>query len=206
PAKYMSWNVQLLPYLEEQAVWEAIDHSLPSLHPDNRAIGGIVLQVFLCPSTVETNLNNPKDAWKDCAFTDYGGLYGVEGKTRDRKNHDDTQKIVDESLGVLLYDEPVAPRQVTDGLSKTATIAESITRRATETEWINGNNIFAQDEETAINEVRVDAEGESDPGNEIGSPHPGGASVVFCDARVEFLAESIDQQVLNALLTKAGGD
>ena len=43
-------------------------------------------------------------------------------------------------------------------------------------------------------------------GNEIGSPHPGGASLVFCDARVEFVAETIDQAVLNAMLTKAGGE
>jgi hypothetical protein len=28
---------------------------------------------------------------------------------------------------------------------------------------------------------------------------------VFCDAHVEFIAESIEQAVLNALVTKAGG-
>jgi hypothetical protein len=114
------------------------------------------------------------------------------------------QKLVDDSLGVLLYDVPVTPKQVTDGLGHTACIAETQIRRITETEWINGQNVFAQDEATPINVSR--APDGSEIGNEIGSPHPGGALVLFCDARVEFLAETIDQQVLNALLTKAGGD
>jgi prepilin-type N-terminal cleavage/methylation domain-containing protein len=205
-AKQMSWNVFLLPYLEENAAREEINLALPSYHADNKAVGSLVIPVFLCPSTVETDRQNPLGAWKGCAFTDYGGLYGVEGKTRDRADFEAVQKLVDESLGVLIYDEPVVPKQITDGLSKTATIAESITRRVTETEWINGQNVFAQDEATPINPAWTDEEKESKSGNEIGSPHPGGASVVFCDARVAFLAESIDQEVLNALLTKAGGE
>jgi prepilin-type N-terminal cleavage/methylation domain-containing protein len=203
-ALQMSWNVHLLPFLEEQATWEAINLNLPSLHADNRAVGSAVLPVFLCPSTIETEFVNSGGAWKGCAFTDYGGIYGVEGKTRDRDDHDALQKLRDDALGVLLYDVPVTPKQVTDGLSHTATIAETQLRRITETEWISGQNVFAQDEETAINEVR--APDDADIGNEIGSPHPGGALVTFCDARVEFLAESIDQQVLNALLTKAAAD
>jgi prepilin-type N-terminal cleavage/methylation domain-containing protein len=205
-ARQISWNIHLLPYLEENATWEAIDLALPSYHADNKAIGSLVIPVFLCPSTVETELQNSIGAWKGCAFTDFGGLYGVEGTTRDREDFDAVQKLVDESLGVLIYDEPVSPKQITDGLSKTATIAESIARRVTESEWINGQNIFAQDEVTPINALRPDSNDESNAGNEIGSPHPGGASIVSCDARVEFLSESIDQQVLNALLTKAGGD
>lgn len=205
-ARQISWNVHLLPYLEERAIWETINLKLPSLHADNRAVGSAVLPVFLCPSTVETELVNTGGAWKGCAFTDYGGIYGVEGKTRDREDFEAVQKLVDDSLGVLVYDEPVAPKQVTDGLSHTATIAETISRRVTETEWINGQNVFAQDEETPINPAWTDEEKQTNSGNEIGSPHPGGALVVFCDARVEFLAESIGQQVLNALLTKAGGE
>jgi prepilin-type processing-associated H-X9-DG protein len=109
------------------------------------------------------------------------------------------QTIVDDALGVLIYEEPVAPKQVIDGLSKTACIAETAVRRQTESEWVNGQNIFAQDESTPINGRRA-------AGNEIGSPHPGGASLAFCDAHVEFLAESIEQAVLNAMLTRAGGE
>jgi prepilin-type processing-associated H-X9-DG protein len=167
----------------------------------------MVVSEFLCPSTVEEPelhkwgllRRNFEGLWKGAAFTDYAGIYGVEGPTRIRELDGSPQTLADHSLGVFVYEDPVAPKQVVDGLSKTAGVGETVVRRVTECEWVNGQNIFAQDEATPIN-VRRDA------GNEIGSPHPGGASGVFCDAHVEFLAESIDQAVLNGLLTKAGGE
>jgi prepilin-type N-terminal cleavage/methylation domain-containing protein len=211
-AKFISWNVQLLPFLEEGTLGKRFDFTLPSYHPANKPIAATIVQVFLCPSTEEETLRNPIGLWRNSAFTDYAGIYGVEGMERDRddseveddEEEDSLQTLRDDSLGVLLYDEAVAPKHVTDGLSKTACIAETVNRRVNETEWINGQNIFAQEESTPIN---PDVDPESvDPGNEIGSPHPGGTSLVFCDAHVVFVAETIDQSVLNAMLTKAGGD
>jgi prepilin-type processing-associated H-X9-DG protein len=40
----------------------------------------------------------------------------------------------------------------------------------------------------------------------IQSMHPGGASFLFGDGHVTMLGETIDQAVLNALTTRAGGD
>jgi prepilin-type N-terminal cleavage/methylation domain-containing protein/prepilin-type processing-associated H-X9-DG protein len=198
-ARCIAWNIGLLPFLEETAIGAAFDPSLPSYDAANKRVAATILPVFLCPSTEEVDLLNPTGAWKGAAFTDYAGIYGVEGPTRTRPDTDAVQKIVDDALGVLIYEEPVAPKQVVDGLSKTACIAETVVRRQTESEWVNGQNIFAQDEATPINVER-------DAGNEIGSPHPGGASLAFCDGRVAFIAESIEQEVLNSLLTKAGGE
>jgi prepilin-type N-terminal cleavage/methylation domain-containing protein len=204
-ARFIAWNVRLLPYLEEQSWSEAFDYSLPSYHAANKPVARIVIETFLCPSTVEPALRNPEGLWKDAAFTDYAGIYGVEGLGRDRPDSDDAspQTLRDDSLGVLLFDEAVAPKQVTDGLSKTACVAETVVRRDAETEWVNGQNIFAQRESSPINS---DVDADSEPGNEIGSPHSEGALLTFCDARVEFVADSIDQSVLNAMLTKAGGE
>jgi len=36
--------------------------------------------------------------------------------------------------------------------------------------------------------------------------HPAGAFVVFADAHVKYLSETMNQQVLNSLLTRAGGE
>ena len=110
-----------------------------------------------------------------------------------------SQTLRRDSLGVMLYDEAVAPKEIVDGLSKTACVAEArIRRRPTMMEWVNGLNIFAHEEATPINGIGLD--------NEIGSPHPGGALLAFCDGHVEFIAASIEQPVLNAMLTKAGGE
>jgi prepilin-type processing-associated H-X9-DG protein len=198
-ARYIAWNLQVLPFLEEQDLAHTFNFSLPSYDATNKAAAATIVSTFLCPSTNEIEIRNPEGLWKGAAFTDYAGIYGVEGPTRIREADALPQTLADHSLGVFLYEEPIAPKQVLDGLSKTAGVAETVVRRQTETEWVNGQNIFAQDESTPIN-IRRDA------GNEIGSPHPGGASVVFCDAHVEFIAQTIEQAVLNAILTKAGGE
>jgi prepilin-type N-terminal cleavage/methylation domain-containing protein/prepilin-type processing-associated H-X9-DG protein len=198
-ARNISWNVPLLPFLEQQPIAELIDTSRPSYDAANKAAAATVIAAFLCPSTPEVLINNNQGAWKGAAFTDYAGVYGVEGPTRLQTNPASGQTLADNSLGMFLYDEPVAPKQVLDGLSKTAAIAETADRRRNECEWINGQNIFAQEEVTPMNTHHSE-------GNEVGSPHPGGASLAFCDGHVEFVADSTEQPVLNALLTKAGGE
>ena len=62
-------------------------------------------------------------------------------------------------------------------------------------EWANGHNCFAQWQHVGINESTD---------NEIRSDHCGLAGVIFCDGHAEFLAESIAQSTLLALLTRAG--
>jgi prepilin-type N-terminal cleavage/methylation domain-containing protein/prepilin-type processing-associated H-X9-DG protein len=206
PQRYLAWNVEVLPYLEETALRKTIDVSIPSYKPANIAPAATIIEGFLCPSTIEDPqhpfddpLHQTKGLWKGAAFTDYAGIYGVEGEGHNAADTSAKQGLSDHWLGVMLYDEAVSPRGITDGLSKTACIAETVLRRQTESEWINGNNVFAQEASTPINVS-------SGLGNDIGSPHPGGASLVFCDAHVEFVAESVDQAVLNAMLTKAGGE
>ncbi len=200
--RYIAWNVQLLPQLEEERLWQKFDFSLPSYHATNRPVAATLVPAFLCPSTTDPNLFSSQNVWKGAAFSDYGGVYGVEDKTDDTTMIDPTatQTLREERLGVMLYEVPIAPKQIADGLSKTASVAEvGLRRYSAETEWVNGNNIFAKEASTPIN-------GPVELINEIGSPHPGGASLAFCDARVEFISESIDQAVVNAMLTKAGGE
>ncbi len=203
--RFIAWNVQLLPYLDEQPLWEQFDFSLPSYDAANKPMAATVVDVFLCPNTMESEFRNMSGLWRGAAFSDYSGVYGVEGIGRDvpweESTSDDSlpkQVLRDDALGVMIFDEAVSPRQITDGLAKTACLAETTLRRETESEWVNGNNVFAQEETTPINGM----------GNrkEIGSPHAGGASLAFCDGQVRFVTETIEQAVLNAMLTKAGGD
>jgi prepilin-type processing-associated H-X9-DG protein len=206
PQRFLAWNVHLLPYLDETPLWNSTKLSIPSYKPPNIAAAASIVPIFLCPSTIDDPqhpfldpLHQTKGLWKGAAFTDYCGIYGVEGEGHTATDPTATQWLSDQWLGVMLYEESVPPRAITDGLSKTAAIAETVLRRQTESEWINGNNLFAQEASTPIN-------AKAELGNEIGSPHPGGASISFCDGHVEFVAESIDQQLLDAMLTKAGGD
>ncbi len=115
----ISWNVQLLPYLEMRDLEEQFNFALPSYHPDNKPVRDTQLAVFLCPSTVPVDLFSSDATFRGAAFSDYGGIYGVEGADRNRSVDEEPpsqQSLRDDSLGVALYEEPIAPKQVTDGL------------------------------------------------------------------------------------------
>ncbi|QDT01116.1 DUF1559 domain-containing protein [Adhaeretor mobilis] len=193
-----SWSAQLLGQLEQVALADAYEHAVPSYRSPNRELGATLLPMFLCPSTTSDVLHNPNGLWRGQAFTDYGGIYGVEGPGRDA-DFGHLQTLADPYLGVLLFEVPVSAVEITDGLSQTVVLAERSKRRVTSAEWTNGRNLFAHEGSTPINM-------ESGLGHDIGSPHPGGALVAFCDGHVEFLANSTEQNALNSLLTKAGGE
>ena len=75
----------------------------------------------------------------------------------------------------------VSPKQVTDGLSKTACSQRTTVRRRDTLGRVGQRPQY-------LSQKRDDAnQSASGSSNEIGSPHPGGASLVFCDAHVEFV-------------------
>jgi prepilin-type processing-associated H-X9-DG protein len=197
--RFISWNVQILPMLDLQPLSARLDLSLPMYDAKNKLVGANVIELFLCPSTTEDAVLQTKGLWKGVAFTDYGGIYGVEGPGRTVTDPNAVHWLRNDSLGVMLYEHGVPLGAIRDGASRTAAMAETILRRRTESEWVNGHNVFAQEAGTKVNAA-------SGVGNDIGSPHPGGASLVFCDGHVEFVAETIAQPALLALLTKAGGE
>jgi prepilin-type N-terminal cleavage/methylation domain-containing protein/prepilin-type processing-associated H-X9-DG protein len=199
PQRFLSWNTQLLPHLEQQALWSAYDMRLPSYQGSNHTLGQTVVNTFLCPSTGSNRPHSKSGLWHGMACSDYAGIYGVEGAGRSAVEPEARQWLEDEALGVLVYEEGIALKQIVDGISRTSAVSEILLRRVSETEWANGHNLFAQEANTPLNQS-------SGLGNEIGSPHPGGAALVYCDGHVVFLADTIAQKTLNALLTKAGGE
>lgn len=198
--RFLSWQLWLLPYVEQAALFDSIDTTLPAYDSANLPLARQQVPVFLCPSTEQPLAQSTSLRWTDAAFTDFGGLYGVEGTGNDNPDFTAIQTLKDEALGVLLYEEPTSLRSVTDGTSHTAAIGEMVLRRqAGQCEWANGHSVFAQEKHTPINTS-------SGLGNEIGSPHPGGAFVVACDGHVEFLAEDLDVRTVAARITRAAGD
>jgi prepilin-type processing-associated H-X9-DG protein/prepilin-type N-terminal cleavage/methylation domain-containing protein len=199
PQRFLSWNLFILDSMAEHALADQFNFERPSYHAANRTVGQTIVASFLCPSTPSSISLSPTGLWKHLAFTDYGGIYGVEGVGRSNTDPNAKHYLREECLGVMLYETPVSTREIVDGSARTVCVAEMSLRRQPECEWVNGHNVFAQEGATPIN-------GASGMGNDVGSPHSGGANVLFADGHVEFLDESIDQSILNALLTKAGGE
>jgi len=199
PRVQLAWSATLLPFIEQQAVFDQVsfEHRFDTI--DNRDAGGSVLPVYLCPSTATTerigmttgdeNQNGAWDPGDNLAFTDYGGLFGVGFNV---------PEPLLEHMGVMVFETPVKAAEIRDGLSNTALVGECTGRdNQFQSEWINGQNLFDQRFDIGINETQ---------NNELFSDHPGGVNLVFCDGHVSYFNEAIDQDVLIATLTRDGGE
>ena len=142
---FFSWHARILPYIEEQPLYDSInfsvsmsstpnggqDGTLTTAHP-NAAAAATLVSTFLCPADAAVN-NEPlmgmatasdnysgNAGWPALATgyngersspARYNGLISLQNPTGDNES---------------LAREPVRIRTVTDGLSKTAAVAERL--------------------------------------------------------------------------------
>ncbi|QDT02629.1 hypothetical protein K227x_10070 [Rubripirellula lacrimiformis] len=173
--KNLAWSAFLLPFVEQQSLYQSIDFDLAFDHPDNAVAAATPVQTYLCPTAIPRG--GPRGE------TSYGGLYGE--LMVDRRSDD----------GMFLYDRVIAFRDCLDGLSNTIATGEDML--GPDSEWINGGNVFVQSH--PINDPTVWI-----GDNEIRSLHPAGAMVLFVDGSVHLLNQSIDEVLLGQLITRAG--
>ena len=171
--KQFAWSAALLPFIEEQSLYESINFDLAYDDPVNADAAATSVETYLCPTAI------PKDGVR--AEISYGGLFGE--RIVDRRPDD----------GVFLYDREIAFRDCMDGLSNTIATGEDVF--GPDSEWINGGNIFVQSH--PINDRTVWL-----GDNEIRSLHPGGAMVLFADSSVHLVNQSIDRILLGQLITR----
>ena len=177
--RQLAWSAFLLPHLEGQNVHNQLDLQQAFDAADNQAAAKTVLPFYICPSTVrETDQPEGRGA------CDYGGIFG--------------ERIISPNnppKGVMLIDQAISIRDITDGTSHTLIVAED--SQSPDAQWINGRNIF--DQAFPINQAPAFE-------NDIRSEHTGGANGVFCDGSVRFLSDSTANEPLAAICTRALGE
>ena len=185
-ARQLAWSAALLPQLEQQPLWQAIDFSVPYDGARNAPAAATALAVFLCPSAVRlaAGRNGDEVAYPAgdyrAAAIDYGGVYGAA-------------QLSPSGNGVMLFDRAVRLGEITDGASHTFIVAEDGGRGwGMDGEWINGENIF--DLAGQVNAQQHD---------DLWSDHPGVAMTLRCDGSVALLFETMDPQLLRAACTRA---
>ncbi|MCU0714367.1 MAG: DUF1559 domain-containing protein [Pirellula sp.] len=174
-----SWSTRILPYLEQDSLYQRIDFNAAWDAPKNVAWSKQKLAIFSCPSS-----------WKIYdGSTDYSGISG--------SSHNATRDIG--RNGILFpvdrNERPVALSWVIDGTSNTIVIAEAIALGETNYGfWSCGANCLGHDE-GSINNRRGSLD-------EIASLHPGGANAAFADGSVRFLSEKLPLDIVAALCTR----
>jgi len=165
--------------MEQKDLHARIDFSKAFDAEENVPAAEQVLAVYLCPSVSRSD--RLVGGFGGC---DYGGIFGQRIRGRN-----------DPPKGAMIYDRAFAIREITDGTSTTLMISEDAAWR--EGQWINGANLF--DQAFPINQA-------PDFENDIRSDHPGGANGLFCDGSARFLDERMEDAVLAAICTRAGGE
>ncbi len=187
----MGWAAAILPWIEQRAVGDSLNFSLPYNNAVNTTGGHSVLQVYICPSEPRKTFwaRSPGDQF-DSADGDYGGMFGPRGliAPNDRNNP---------PRGSMIFNQALSMVEIRDGSSQTLVIGEA--PEAINALWISGHNVFDQ-------AANINARPPAEFGEELTSQHPGGVNTLFGDGSVRFLKQTLDKKILSALCTRAGAE
>lgn len=221
-----NWIIQILPYLEEQNLWRAIDKSVSVYHTANATAAAAMPRILVCPSSG--------------AMGDYSSYAGC---------HHDKEKAIDaKDNGVFFLNSHVTYDDISDGSSHTIFIGEKLPD-AWDRHWMSGTRATLRNgglpvswlvysnglprpgdpttapldlqkltnvEELPLAPAAADGSAPPGPGGRIGpghvlfvgnfgSLHSGGANFAFGDGRVQFLSAGLSGSVLQRMAHRADG-
>ncbi len=186
--RQLAWSAYLLPYIEQEPLFEQIDFDQPFDSEVNAEAAEKVVSTYLCPSVSRNS--KLVDGRGAC---DYGGIAGERIGYPDRPAYPPRPNDPFNGKGTMFYGRAVEIREIGDGTSTTLIVSEDSGFK--DGQWINGRNIF--DQAFGINAAPAFE-------NDIRSEHPRGANALFCDGSARFLDEQMELHVLAAICTREG--
>ncbi|MCU0962557.1 MAG: DUF1559 domain-containing protein [Pirellulaceae bacterium] len=223
-----AWGALLLPYIEQVALHESIDFSLPCWDVTQRDVSDTPLPIFLCPSASQADTPvEVKNAAGQTLATFGRSTYALNAGQNEPWLFavDDYQGIAD---GPLFRNSSTRFSDVKDGLSSTVFAGEHHPVLSDKT-WVGvvpgavvcpterfafgvcepaGVLVNVHSGPCSYTEVPVI----HPPNSPIAAPcqmyaeHPGGCNVLLGDGSVRFVAETINQLTWAALASRASGE
>jgi prepilin-type N-terminal cleavage/methylation domain-containing protein len=207
------WGAYLLPYLEQDNLYNQINFKLDVGDPANAIIRTTPLKSFICPSDITnpifTVTDGGSNSW-DMAQGSYVACNGNDG-VDDFTTPPHTGAFMRAIKGFRVAD-------ITDGLSNTLFVGDRTARLSYST-WVGGptgalnpfllspGNFGA---EVTLLMCHAGVTGPNTPGvfdaDSTMSPHLTGVPFLFGDGSVHFLSNSIDIVTWMALATRAGNE
>jgi len=172
--KRLSWQVSILPFLEQAALYNAIDQKKGWSDEANKRFSQSAIPTFMNPSV-------PRKG----SHTHYVGIAGVGEKAP-------TLPVNNPKAGMFGYNRVTRIRDIRDGTSNTIAVMDAGKDHGS---WAAGgkSTIRALTKKPYINGP-----------DGLGGIHHGGANAAFADGSVKFISEKIDPAVLEALSTISG--
>ncbi|MGH7199536.1 MAG: DUF1559 domain-containing protein [Planctomycetaceae bacterium] len=198
---HMSWLVQLLPYLDQQPMYQHVDFSASVYDARNAKVRSVTIAVLQCPSSP---YNEPRTDANGAAIavTTYAGCH-----------HDVEAPIAADNHGVLFLNSDVRYEEITDGSSNTIFVGEKLAG-PDDLGWMSGTRATLRNtgsfDNTAAGyslEQQRQQEVPADPATVggFGSWHAGGGQFLFGDGSVRFLSANITSTLFQALGHRADG-
>ena len=136
---FESWTLAILPFMEEQALYDQYDFNKENGHPDNRIVVQTIMPAFSCPTEEETDIldipeSGPEGGWGARGMFARGSYRGNAGRSHGDMWWDAHQNIDSVPQGWKgpmtavgwkggTFDQ-VEEREAKDGTSKTFLIGE----------------------------------------------------------------------------------
>jgi len=191
--QHVSWIVQILPFMEQQRLFEAIDQKAGVYAPSNLNARQARIATLQCPSyPLETREG-------DVGISTYAA------------NHHHVEAPIDtDNMGVFYLNSRTRFSEILDGSSNTIFFGEKISARS-DLGWASGTRATLRNGGSFDSRPRIDRS--SAPSTEVGtltvggfsSFHVGGANFVFGDGSVRFLPFSIEPEVYRNLTHRDDG-
>ncbi len=181
PDERLSWMVEILPYIEQEALNKLIDRKQGWNDKGHEVIKRTVVSLFQNPAQ---SFVPPQDA---PGVTHYVGIAGI-GKDAP------TLPITDDKVGMFGYDRVTRFRDVSDGLSNTMMITDAS----------KDFGPWAQGGKSTLRSLTTKPYINGPDG--IGSPHVGIIQVLMGDGSVRAIRTDINPETFEALSTIHGGE
>ncbi len=228
-----TWTMSILPFMEEQGLFDAFDFTVRINDPRNALAVQQVVSVYVCPSAeragnpvfddrADAGGNNPNPALglfypvsmgptepDQCDFCPAGTSgqpdnYCCQGRNYGTTKYDGQPGA--SSVGMFgRYNDKRRFSQVTDGLSKTFMVGETLPAQCAY------GGAFAPNFSLASTSIPLNTfetcpqpPGCHRRGCGFKSDHTGGAFFAFGDVSIHFIPENIDYRVYNQMGTRAG--
>lgn len=210
------WGCYLLPYLEQNSLYQQIDFATSTVGPQALPIRTTILSAFVCPSDSSTGLytvlNGNGIPLVQAATNSYASCYGAAGNIGTAPNDGNGMFV---GNGKFLFSD------VSDGLSNTIAIGERANLFC-QVPWVGvldqgtvnttaGAPVYQSliYPPPTMAMARFYNKWINDPMSEpfdFFTPHPSGMNLLYGDGSVRPASVSVSIDVLCALATRAGGE
>ena len=202
---HMGWLAQLLPDIDQVAIFKQIDFSFGAYAKQNAAARAARIGLLTCPSYDGPRRNGVSEA-EPGAGPKGSALLGTYTVSNYAGCHNDVEAPIDvDNHGVLFLNSHISQKDVTDGISETIYLGEKL-GDAEDLGWMSGTRATLRNTGAPPNRPEIAVT----PPNDLlvggfGADHPTVCNFLFGDGRAKSLSKDIDPEVLRRLGNRSDG-